>query len=143
MEDHSEDGIGRVMQIETPSYEVHIWRATVLVLGAVLLATEVLERPGFWSSYARDLTGPALMYLLFRGRHRASKVGTIPGVRTPNQVAAFVLGFCVTVEAAQYFGLYGHFDPYDFVAYVTGLVPFYLVDRWRWRASGTDFPSAA
>ena len=47
-------------QIETPSYEVHVWRAVILALVAVLLATEVLERPGLWSSYARDLVGPAI-----------------------------------------------------------------------------------
>ena len=41
-------------QIETPSYEVHVWRTVIVVLVAVLLATEVLERPGLWSSYARD-----------------------------------------------------------------------------------------
>ena len=124
-------------QIETPSYEVHVWRTVILALVAVLLATEVLERPGFWSSYARDLVGPAVIYLLFRGRHRASEARVFWGLRTPDRVVAFVLGFCFTVEAAQYFGLVsGRFDPYDLAAYVTGLLPWYLVDRWRWRTLG-------
>ncbi len=124
-------------QIETPSYEVHVWRTVILALGAVLVATEVLERPGFWSSYARDLVGPAVIYLLFRGRHRASEARVFWGLRTPDLVVAFVLGFCFTVEAAQYVGLSsGRFDLYDLAAYVTGLFPWYLADRWRWRTLG-------
>ncbi len=130
-------------RIEIPSYEVHVWRAAILILGAILLATEAFERPGIWSSYARDLVGPAVIYLLFRGRHRASKARVFWGLKTPNRVAVFVLGFCLSVEAAQYFGLYsGHFDSYDLAAYVAGLVPWYVVDRWRWRASETILRSA-
>ena len=106
-----------------------------MALGAVLVATEVLERPGIWSSYARDLVGPAVIYLLFRGRHRASEARVFWGLRTPDLVFAFVLGFCFTVEVAQYVGLSsGTFDLYDLAAYVTGLVPWYLADRWRWRS---------
>lgn len=107
-----------------------------MILLAILLATEVFERPGLWSSYARDLVGPAVIYLLFRGRHRASEARVFWGLRTPDLVMVFVLGFCFSVEAAQYFGLYsGHFDLYDLAAYVAGLFPWYLVDRWRWRVS--------
>ena len=131
------DRIGRVTQIETPSYEVHVWRTVMLALGAVLVATEVFERPGLWSSYARDLVGPALIYLLFRGRHRASEARVFWGLRTTDRVFAFVLGFCFAVEAAQYLGLSGgHFDLYDLAAYVTGLLPWYVADRWRWRILG-------
>lgn len=131
-------------QIKTSSYETHVWRAAILILGAILLATEVFERPGVWSSYARDLVGPAVIYLLFRGRHRATEVRAIWGLRTPDHVAAFVLGFCFSVEAAQFFELYsGHFDRYDLAAYVVGLFPWYVVDRWRWRVSETSIRSAA
>ena len=48
-------------QIETPSYEIHVWRTAIFILGAIVLATEVFEVPGFWSSYARDLVGPAVI----------------------------------------------------------------------------------
>jgi hypothetical protein len=114
-----------------------------LALGAVLVATEAFERPGLWSSYARDLVGPAVIYLLFRGRHRASKARVFWGLGTPDHVVAFVLGFCFIVEASQYVGLSsGHFDLYDLAAYVTGLFPWYLADRWRWRALGRTSPNA-
>ena len=130
-------------QIKTPSYEAHVWRAAILILGAILLATETFERPGLWSSYARDLVGPAVIYLLFRGRHRASEIRAFGGLRTPDHVVVFVLGFCFSVEAAQYFGLYsGHFDLYDLAAYVAGLFPWYVADRWRWRVSETILRSA-
>jgi hypothetical protein len=109
------------------------------MLGAILLATEAFERPGLWSSYARDLVGPAMIYLLFRGRHRASGGRVFWGLRTPDHVVVFVLGFCVSVEAAQYFGLNsGHFDLYDLAAYVAGLLPWYAADRWRWRRRVTS-----
>jgi hypothetical protein len=125
-----------VNQVKTPPYEVLAWRVAILILGAILLATEAFERPGFWSSYARDLAGPAVIYLLFRGRHRTSEVRAIWGLRTPDHVVVFVLGFCFSVEAAQYSGLAsGHFDLYDLAAYVAGLIPWYVVDRWRWRAA--------
>jgi hypothetical protein len=132
-----------VTQIEAPSYEVQVWRTIIVALGALLLATEVFERPGLWSSYARDVVGPGVIYLLFRGRHRVSEARVLWGLRTPNLVAAFVLGFCVTVEAAQYLGLSGgSFDPYDLAAYAIGLLPWYLADRWRWRAVATNLPDA-
>ena len=130
-------------QAKTPSYEVHAWRAAILIMGAILVATEAFERSGLWSSYARDLVGPAVIYLLFRGRHRASEARVFWGLRTPNHVVVFVLGFCFSVEAAQYFGLYsGHFDLYDLAAYVAGLFPWYVADRWRWRVSETSLRGA-
>ena len=76
-------------QIETPSYEIHVWRTAIFILGAIVLATEVFEVPGFWSSYARDLVGPAVIYLLFRGRHRASEARVFWGLRTPDRVVVF------------------------------------------------------
>ena len=125
-----------------PHYEVYLWRAAVSILGTILLATEIFDNPGFWSSYARDLTGPAVIYLLFRGRHRASEGRVLWGLRTPDHVALFILGFCFSVEAAQYFDLYsGHFDLYDLAAYVAGLLPWYLADWWRWRVSETNLRS--
>jgi hypothetical protein len=127
-----------VNQITASPHEIRIWRAAILILGAILLATEVFERPGFWSSYMRDLLGPAVIYLLFRGRHRASEGRVFGGLRTPDRAVVFVLGFCLSAEAAQYFGLYsGHFDLYDLAAYAVGLLPWYAADRWRWRVSET------
>jgi len=130
-------------QIETPANEVFAWRTVIFALGAVFLATEFIERPGFWSSYMRDLVGPAVFYLLFRGRHRVAGGRVFWGMRTPDHVVAFVLGFCFAVEFAQYAGwLSGRFDVYDLAAYVVGLFPWYLADRWRWRALGRTSPNA-
>ncbi len=89
------------MQIDNRTSDYRIWTAIVVVLVAVLLATEVMERPGFWSNYARDLVGPPLIYILFRGLHRARRSRKSP------------------------------FDPYDLVAYVSGVLPIYVADRWR------------
>ena len=120
------------MQIDNRTSDYRVWNVIVFVLAGILLATELMERPGFWSNYARDLVGPPLIYILFRGLHRTKRSRKSPHFRTPNVAAAFVLGFCFVVEAAQYLGLYSaHFDPYDLVAYVSGVLPIYVADRWR------------
>jgi hypothetical protein len=47
----------------------------------------------------------------------------------------FIIAACFLVEGAQFFGLYeAHFDPFDFLAYVSLLVPCYLIDKWRLHA---------
>ena len=108
------------------------WRLTFLVAMVVGLAAENYPRPGFSSSYVFDIAGPIRAYIICRGLHYR-RLSPRPVWRqfTPEVAAAFVIGFCFLLETGQYLGLYhGRFDPYDLVAYVAGVSPCYLADRW-------------
>ncbi len=116
------------------------WRLTLLAAMVLGFAAENYPRPGFWSSYAFDIAGPAGAYIICRGLHYR-RLSPRPVWRkfTPEVAAAFVIGFCFLLEAGQYFGLYhGHFDPYDLVAYVVGVLPCYFVDRWSTESESTE-----
>lgn len=96
------------------------------------LAAETYPRPGFWGSYVFDIAGPVWAYIICRGLHYR-RVSPRPLWRhfTPEVAAAFVIGFCFLLEACQYLGLYqGRFDPFDLVAFVAGVSPCYLADKW-------------
>ena len=104
---------------------------------AIGLATELIERPGFWSSYVRDIVGPAAIYILLRRLHRPAKSQALSQNFSPEVAAAVILGICFLIEISQYLDLYeAHFDPYDFVAYVSGVLPCYVADRWFGREQG-------
>jgi hypothetical protein len=50
---------------------------------------------------------------------------------TPEAAVLAIVTACILIEVAQYIHLYeAHFDPLDFVAYVSLLVPCYAIDRW-------------
>ena len=107
------------------------WTVTLGVLITIGVATEVIERPGFWSSYVLDIIGPAGIYILRRRLYR--REGSFPTSKyfTSEITAVAVIGICFLIEFSQYLGLYdAHFDPYDFVAYLSGVLPCYVADRW-------------
>lgn len=48
-----------------------------------------------------------------------------------------ITGICFLIEAAQHLRLYdAHYDPYDFVEYVSLLLPCYVIDRWCLNVGG-------
>jgi hypothetical protein len=50
---------------------------------------------------------------------------------TPEGALFLIVAVCGVIESAQYFQLYeAHYDPYDFLAYVSLLLPCYAIDRW-------------
>ncbi len=107
------------------------WAVTLVVLMAIGLATEIVEHPGFWSSYVLDIAGPAWVYILLRGLHRPTQSRALSRNLKPEAALAVVLGLCFLIELSQYLDLYdAHFDPYDLVAYLSGTFPCYAADKW-------------
>jgi len=107
------------------------WKIILILSGCTVLATCLIRIPGFWSSYVLDMTGPAMGYILLRVQY-TSKESTFLSFRfTPESAALLIFGICFVVETSQYFKLYeAHFDRYDYVAYISLLLPCYLIDRW-------------
>ncbi len=76
------------------------------------------------------MTGPAWSYILFRGRFTAKKDNWWTRFFTPIRTVIIFIAVCFGIEAAQYFHLYdATFDPWDFLAYVSLLIPLFLLDR--------------
>jgi len=97
----------------------------------------------FWNGYALDIAGPAWNYILFRGLFTTQADNRWTRFFTPVRTCFIFIVVCTGIELAQYFKLYdATFDPYDFVAYVSLLVPLFVLDVWqsggaikRWKSS--------
>lgn len=105
----------------------------MVILAVLGLSTGVARRfgaPTFWSSYMLDIAGPAWNYILFRGLYTSKKRADLWRYFTPETTGGLIIGICFAIEAAQYFGLYAaHFDPYDLLAYSSGVSILYVIDR--------------
>lgn len=105
------------------------WAAGLLVLGAAGLSTIWFDPGTFWRGYVLDMAGPAWNYILFRGLYTAEADNAWTRFFTPWRTLLSFVVFCYGVEGAQYFGLYdATFDPWDFLAYVSILVPLFTLD---------------
>jgi hypothetical protein len=83
----------------------------------------------FWKGYILDMTGPAWNYILFRGLFTANKQNVWTKFFTPSHTLIIFLLVCFGIETAQYFELYDStFDPWDYLAYVSILIPLFLLD---------------
>jgi hypothetical protein len=106
------------------------WAAGLLLLGAVGVSSTWLDLGSFWKGYVLDMTGPAWNYILFRGRFTAWADNAWTRFFTPGRTVAIFVAVCFGIETAQYFHLYdATFDPWDLLAYVSILVPLFLLDR--------------
>jgi hypothetical protein len=106
------------------------WKIVLVVLGIVALSSGLVKKPGFWSSYVLDMAGPAWIYILLRCQY-SSRTSTFMSLRFSPEGAFFlVFGIGVLIETSQYFKLYeATFDPYDYVAYLSLLLPCFLLDK--------------
>lgn len=107
------------------------WKIILVLLGSTVLATCLIRVPGFWSSYVLDMAGPAMGYILLRVQY-TSKESTLFSFKfSPELAALLIFGICFVIETSQYFKIYeAHFDLYDYVAYISLLVPCFLIDKW-------------
>jgi len=107
------------------------WKIAVILLGSTVLATCLIRVPGFWSSYVLDMAGPAMGYILLRVQY-TSKESTFLSIKfTPVSAALLCSGICFVIETSQYFKIYeAHFDPFDYIAYASLLLPCFLLDKW-------------
>jgi len=109
---------------------VWIWKAIVIILGVISLTSGLLKAPGFWSSYLLDISGPAWGYVLLRAQYKTGDSGFLSVRFSPEGAFLTIAIICLTIETAQYFELYkAYFDPYDYLAYISGIIIVYLLDR--------------
>ena len=105
------------------------WAAGLVLLCVTGLATTWLNFGPFWKGYVLDMTGPAWNYILVRGRFTSQASNTWTRFFTPKITFVVFLFICFGIEFAQYLGLYdATFDPWDFLAYISILVPLFVLD---------------
>ncbi len=108
------------------------WAIALALFFAIGMPMEFLSIRGFWGSYVIDIVGPALVYIYIRGLHARDQPTEWGKFFFPEFAMVTVALICFLAELAQYFELYNKvYDPYDFAAYVSLLLPCYAVDRWR------------
>jgi len=113
-----------------------------MTFGTIGLATGVLRIPGFWSSYVLDIVGPAWNYILLRGLFSRTQPAMLSRFLPPEAVLVIIVTACFLIEAAQYLQLYeAHYDPFDFIAYASLVVPCYTIDRWLLNRHATSTSS--
>ena len=118
------------------------WAAVMVVLGATGLATIWVDWGPFWKGYVLDMTGPAWNYILFRGLYTAWASNAWTRFFTPLRTFLIFLAVCAGIEMAQFLELYdATFDPFDFLAYISILLPMFLVDMGQsgWAGNGGKF----
>lgn len=105
------------------------WAMTLVVLGAAGLATNWIDLGDFWKGYVLDMTGPAWNYILFRGLFTKRSNNAWTRFFTPARTFFIFLLVCFGIEMAQYFQLYeATYDPWDFLAYISLLLPLFILD---------------
>jgi len=105
-----------------------------VVLAVTGLSTNWLDLGSFWRGYVLDMTGPAWTYILVRGLYTRWADNAWTRFFTPGRTVLLLLAGAFAVEGMQFLQWYDStFDPWDLAAYVSVLVPIYLVDRWRRR----------
>ena len=105
------------------------WAIALVILAGTGLATIWIDIGTFWKGYVLDITGPAWNYILFRGLFTAKANNAWTRFFTPKRTLVIFLMVCVGIEVAQYFDLYdATYDTWDFLAYITILVPLFLID---------------
>lgn len=121
-------------EIQTFKINMHdrhapFWAAGLILLGAAGLATIWIDFGPFWKGYVLDMTGPAWNYILFRGRFTAKADNRWTRFFTPTRTLVIFIAVCFGIEGIQYLGLYdATFDPWDLLAYVSLLVPLFILD---------------
>jgi len=101
----------------------------LVLLCSTGLATVWVDGNAFWKGYVLDMTGPAWSYILFRGLYTAKADNSWTRFFTPLKTFLIFIAVCFAIETAQYLHLYdATFDSWDFVAYISLLVPVFLLD---------------
>lgn len=113
-----------------PKTNVKRWKVVVILLGIISLSSGLLKTPGFWSSYLLDIAGPAWGYVLIRAQYKSGDSRFLGISFSPEGALLMIILICFAIETAQYLELYtAHFDPFDYLAYISGILPVYLFDR--------------
>ena len=117
-----------------------VWKIILIILGLISLSLGLLKNPGFWSSYLLDFAGPAWGYVLIRGQYKAGDSRFLIFRFSPEGALLTIIIICFSIETVQYFGIYkAYFDPFDYLAYISGIIPVYILDKFlifsKWQDS--------
>jgi len=105
------------------------WAAALLIFWAVGISTIWIDLGNFWKGYVLDMAGPAWNYILFRGLFTAKANNAWTRFFTPTRTFIIFLFVCFLFETLQYFNIYSStYDKWDFLAYVSILIPLYIID---------------
>lgn len=105
------------------------WAMCLVVLCMTGVSTIWIHGGSFWKGYVLDMTGPAWSYILFRGLYRSETDNRWTRFFKPGTTLYLIIIVSFVIEGMQYFKIYGStFDPLDFLAYVSILIPLFLVD---------------
>lgn len=105
------------------------WAGAMFLLVGTGLATIWLDPGPFWKGYVLDMTGPAWNYILFRGLFTTKAENAWTRFFTPKRTVVIFLFVCFGIETTQYLNLYdATYDPWDLLAYVSILIPLFLID---------------
>ena len=108
------------------------WAAAMVILGITGLGTIWIDLGAFWKGYVLDMVGPAWNYILFRGLFTGYRETSWTRFFTPSRTLGIFLLVCFCIEGAQYMVWYdATFDPFDFLAYISFLIPLYILDRYQ------------
>ncbi len=106
------------------------WAITLVILLVTGLLIIWLKLGYFWKGYVLDMVGPAWAYILFRGLYTAKADNIWTRFFTPGKTLLIFLFVCFGIETLQYFKVYNStFDYWDFVAYISILIPLFLIDN--------------
>jgi len=118
------------------------WAIVFVVLGLTGLSTIWIDLGKFWKGYVLDMAGPAWNYILFRGLFTAKANNVWTRFFTPNRTFIIFLAVCIGIESLQYFQVYeSTFDPWDLLAYISILIPLFLMDKILIRQSNKKHPA--
>jgi len=105
------------------------WAAALITMVVVGVSADFLEFGPFWQGYVLDITGPAWTYILVRRLSHAYSNNAWTRFFTPYRTLTLIILSVYGIELAQYFRLYdATYDPWDFLAYVSLLIPVFLID---------------
>ncbi len=105
------------------------WAIALFFLWAIGLASIWFDLGNFWKGYVLDMVGPAWNYILFRGLFTTQADNVWTRFFTPKKTLTIFLFVSFGIEIMQYFNVYNAtYDPWDFLAYVSILIPLFIID---------------
>jgi len=123
--------MGESMKKLTDVRVILFWKTALITLGSLAMLTCFIRISDFVSGYVLDMVGPAMGYILLRVQYTSKQSTFLSFKFTPGLTALLISGICFLIETSQYFNLYdAYFDPWDYLAYISILIPCYLIDRY-------------
>jgi len=118
------------------------WAAGMLILGVAGLSAIWWDLGSFFKGYLLDMAGPAWNYILFRGLFTSYTENAWTRFFTPISTLLIFTVVCFSIEGMQYFKLYDStFDPWDFAAYISFLLPLFILDSVQTYSGKMKVPS--